>query len=135
MSKIIYKSSVLDNSREIDNIDSMREDYKLINENKQQVCLVTMDWRDLSWDDFPKGSKVIRLTIDKSLPPDDKTKDALYEQFLHILSDDCTTIGEFTKLSTPDGKLAYVWKGSANHDETVASITQAWDNEITTNQN
>ncbi|MCA2594068.1 MAG: hypothetical protein IM526_02755 [Microcystis sp. M38BS1] len=105
----------------------MREDYKLINENKQQVCLVTMDWRDLSWDDFPKGSKVIRLTVDKSLPPDDKTKDALYEQFLHILSDNSHSGKEFTKLSTPDGKLAYVSKHSSSHDETVAAITQAWD--------
>jgi hypothetical protein len=85
-----------------------------------------MDWRDLNWDDFPKGSKVIRLTVDKSLPLDDKTKDVLYKQFLHILSDDCTTIGEFTKLSTPDGKLAYISKHSPDHDVTVAAITEAW---------
>jgi hypothetical protein len=34
--------------------------------------------------------------------------------------------GEFTKITTPDGKLAYVSKISPNHDETVARITEEW---------
>ena len=41
--------------------------------------------------------------------------------------------GEFTKITTSHGKLAYVAKTSPNHDETVAAITQAWDNETTPN--
>jgi len=34
--------------------------------------------------------------------------------------------GEFTKITTSDGKLAYVAKTSPNHDETVARITEEW---------
>jgi hypothetical protein len=34
--------------------------------------------------------------------------------------------GEFTKIATSDGKLAYVSKISPNHDETVALITEEW---------
>jgi hypothetical protein len=35
--------------------------------------------------------------------------------------------GEFTKITTSDGKLAYVAKTSPNHDETVARITEEWN--------
>lgn len=126
MTKITSKSSVLDNTKEITDIGSMREDYKLINDNKQRVYLITCDWRELEWQEFPKGVKAIRLTVDKNFPPNDETKDALYAQFTYLLSDDCPAGSEFTKLTTPDGKLAYVSKSSPNHDETVAAITQAW---------
>jgi hypothetical protein len=127
MTKITSKSSILDNSKEIDCLDSLREDYKKAMDNKQRVYLVTSDWRELEWQDFPKGVKVIRLTVDKNFPPNNETKDALYEQFTYLLSDDCRAGSEFTKLSTPDGKLAYISKSSPNHDETVARITQEWD--------
>ena len=37
--------------------------------------------------------------------------------------------GEFTKITTSDGKLAYVAKTLPNHDETVARITEEWSKE------
>ena len=127
MTKITSTSSILDSNNEIADLDSMREDYKLVKDNKQSVYLVTSDWRDLEWSEFPKGAKIVKLTVDKNVPSNDETKEALYEQFVDLLGDNVPATMEFTKLSTLDGKLAYVSKFSPKHDETVAQILEEWE--------
>ena len=34
--------------------------------------------------------------------------------------------GEFTKITTPDGKLAYIAKHNPDHDAVVAQICEEW---------
>ena len=127
MTNITSTSSILDSSNEINDLDYIREDYKLVNKNKQSVYLVTSDWRTLEWSEFPKGAKIVKLTVDKSVTSDDEaTKEALYEQFVDLLGDNVPATMEFTKITTPDGKLAYVSKFSPEHDETVAQILELW---------
>ncbi len=112
--------------KELNDLDQYRELQTNSNSNKC-FYLVACGWRTLEQSDFPDSSVAIRFTVPKdTVTLDQDDAEELRKAAEELLQGSLPSKNEFTKITTPDGKLAYVCKSSPNHDATVARILEEW---------